>query len=195
MARGRRHGAQTLRRRFDLGTMTSSGLIRIVDDYRARTGLAASGELSHFRSLAKLEDAVSAAALARLNGRKLSHQRRIPIHVLEMGRQRLLDNLAALMNAGCSTSCSIPLRRSLGRSSASVSSPSTTLHFASAPDLTSNRQRSTFTLGPVRARKRSALIGGSRRFSWRHYRMSCKRCLRVRPKTFYVSTRITSGRR
>jgi len=78
--------------------MTTS-LSHIVDHFEEHYKGAEELELNYFRSRAGLKEAVSEAAMARMNGQKFSHQWRIPLSVLEESRRRLLDNLGPLRTA------------------------------------------------------------------------------------------------
>ena len=60
----------------------------IVDTYTAWDGRGAKDELEHFRRQPTLEAAISEASLARFDHKKLSHQRRIPVQVLERADER-----------------------------------------------------------------------------------------------------------
>ncbi len=71
-------------------------LAAIVKDYRSRHRRVALAELEYFSSRASDEEAVSEAVLSRINGKKLSHQRRLPSAVLAEASRRVLDNLEGL---------------------------------------------------------------------------------------------------
>jgi hypothetical protein len=79
--------------------MTSRDLERVVADYTERHRADARSELAYFAERPTEEDAVSCAGLAQINGKKHSHQWRIPRSVLEESRRRLLDNLPLLREA------------------------------------------------------------------------------------------------
>jgi hypothetical protein len=69
-----------------------NGLLRaVVADYLSYVATSADAELAFFQSLPSLEDAIRTAALAqRPDGKRLSHQRRIPRAALEESARRLL---------------------------------------------------------------------------------------------------------
>ncbi len=71
----------------------------VVETYAAWGRRGANVELEHFRRQPTLEDAISEAALARFRGKKLDHQRRVPVAVLERSRRVLLANAKRLAEA------------------------------------------------------------------------------------------------
>lgn len=77
-----------------------NSLERIVDEYIRDHQDSAEREQRWFTIQADLRRAVEAAALAQSpSGKRLSHQRRIPGHVLQESRRRLLLKLPALKQA------------------------------------------------------------------------------------------------
>jgi hypothetical protein len=72
------------------GSKKLKSLSAIVNDYIDQWQKPAEEELRHFSGQRTLEKTVELAALARgPNGKKMSHQWRIPVSVLEESRQRL----------------------------------------------------------------------------------------------------------
>jgi hypothetical protein len=79
--------------------VTFHELATVVRHYKANHQHVPVAELDYFRSHASDEEAVGDAAMCRVNGKKLSHQRRISRGVLEEARRRLVDNLDGLRAA------------------------------------------------------------------------------------------------
>src|SRR3954451_9925540 len=71
----------------------------VVDTYAAWGRRGANVELEHFRRQPTLEDAVSEASLASFRGKKLDHQRRVPVAVLEQSCRPLLADKEHLRNS------------------------------------------------------------------------------------------------
>jgi hypothetical protein len=76
--------------------MDLTDLKRVVDDYKAGPARWSQDELGYFASIRTIDDSIAEAALSRVGGVKLSHQRRIPIAVLENCRRQLLMNRDAV---------------------------------------------------------------------------------------------------
>lgn len=77
-------------RRGFRGRRRLHSIAAIVQDYVRRHRPKASRELQSFRNIRNLEEAISQAGLARRpDGKRWSHQRRIPVGVLERATQRL----------------------------------------------------------------------------------------------------------
>src|SRR5438128_1716408 len=82
------------------GQKTASRVEAFVDEYIQRFRRDRERELRYFQIARTDEEAVSAAALARLpNGKKHPHQYRNPPASLEASRSRLLDNLSEIRSA------------------------------------------------------------------------------------------------
>jgi len=79
--------------------MASASVSDIVDHYEKNYRRGAHLELDYFRRQPSLEDAVSRAAVARIQGTKLPHQWRLKDQVLQQSRARLLDNITVLRRA------------------------------------------------------------------------------------------------
>lgn len=71
-------------------------LAEVVRHYRANHSRAPVGELQYFAKRRTFSETVEAAAMCKIERKKLSHQRRIPEVSLSEARDRLLGNLAAL---------------------------------------------------------------------------------------------------
>jgi hypothetical protein len=79
---------------------TATGLEALVDEYIRQFRRDRQRELRYFQIARTDEDAISAAALARLpNGKKHPHQNRNPPASLGESRRRLLDNLSEIRSA------------------------------------------------------------------------------------------------
>jgi hypothetical protein len=88
-----------LSRSFPWFDSVVTALSLVVQDYVAHHRDDERVELDYFRRRGRLEEAVSDAALARLHGKKLSHQWRLREHVLAESRDRLLQNVPRLVAA------------------------------------------------------------------------------------------------
>src|SRR5690349_20721892 len=84
-----------------LGRLRSVELDALVEDYITHFRQDRKRELRYFRVVRTDDEAVSAAALARLpSGKRHPHQYRNPAASLEESRRRLLANLPGLREAG-----------------------------------------------------------------------------------------------
>ncbi|TML63365.1 MAG: hypothetical protein E6G22_06445, partial [Actinobacteria bacterium] len=77
-----------------------SELTMIVDAYTQEWRPRATRELDNFRRRSTDEDAITAAALAKLpSGKRHPHQYRVPRAALNESRRRLIDNIELLKRA------------------------------------------------------------------------------------------------
>ena len=79
--------------------ISAAGLRTVVDHYEAVNRSKPLEELRYFATRSTDEEAVGEAAMCRINGKRLSHQRRLTRSALEEAGRRLVGNLSVLRAA------------------------------------------------------------------------------------------------